>query len=92
MRVAVSGTPIPEWDKFLSEGSEGILVLGCVGQNVAYAIPHAWIHARLTQMNTTDRESGSYWHVLLHPEKDGCLFLRLRNGQSESLEFFKLPL
>jgi hypothetical protein len=82
----------PEWDKFLSEGSEGILVLGCVGQNVAYAIPRSWIHSRLKQMNATDRESGSYWHVLLHPEDDGRLFLRLKNGQSEALEAFRLPL
>jgi hypothetical protein len=82
----------PEWDKFLSEGSEGLLVLGCVGQNVAYAIPRGWIHSRTKQMNTTDRESGSYWHVLLHPDNDGHLSLRLKGGQSESLEAFKLPL
>lgn len=29
----------PEWDKFLREGSEGFLVLGCVGQDFAYAVP-----------------------------------------------------
>jgi hypothetical protein len=82
----------PEWDKFLSEGSEGFIVLGCIGKNIAYAIPRAWIHSRLKQMNTTDRESGSYWHVLLHAENDGHLALRLKNGQNERLEVFGLPL
>lgn len=53
---------------------------------------HAWIHSKLKQMNTTDRETGSYWHILLHPEGDGQFLLRLKNGQSESLEAFELPL
>jgi hypothetical protein len=82
----------PEWDSFLSEGSLGLLVLGCIGRDKAYAIPRDWIHARLKYLNTTTRESGTYWHVYLHPEKDGHLLLRLNNGQGESLESFGLPL
>lgn len=82
----------PGWDAFLNEASEGFLVLGCIGRDAAYAIPHAWIHSRLHLLNTTERENGSYWHILLHPENDGDLVLRLNNGRSEPLESFRLEL
>jgi len=82
----------PAWDTFLAEASVGLLVLGCIGLTEAYAIPYAWIHSRLKYLNTTDRESGGYWHVYLHPESDGQLLLRLKNGQGESLKQFKLLL
>jgi hypothetical protein len=82
----------PDWDAFLGEGSVGLLVLGCIGKDEAYAIPHAWIHTKLRYLNTTDREGRSYWHVYLHPESDGRLLLRLNNGQGESLDSFGLPL
>jgi len=82
----------PGWDAFLNEASEGFLVLGCIGRDAAYAIPHAWIHSRLHLLNATERENGSYWHILLHPENDGNLVLRLNNGRSEPLESFRLEL
>ena len=82
----------PRWDEFLSSASVGFLVLGCIGQKEAYAIPRDWIHSKLNLLNTTERDSEKYWHVLLNPEADGRLLMRLNNGHGESLESFKLNL
>lgn len=80
----------PQWDKFLSEGKTGLLVLGCVGRSEAYAIPHPWIQAKLGSLYVTERDNSKYWHLVLQPDENGALLLRLRNGESESLEKFKL--
>ena len=74
------------WDEFLSRGNPGLYVLGCVGRAEAYAIPYAWIHSRLELLNTTDRDRGKYWHILLYPANDGQFVLRLKNGKSEIAE------
>jgi len=80
------------WDEFLSGGKPGLYVLGCVGRAEAYAIPYAWIHSRLDLLNTTDRDRGKYWHILLYPADDGQFVLRLKNGKSESLKEFAISL
>jgi len=80
------------WDEFLSEGQPGFYVLGCVGRDEAYAIPYAWIHARLESLSTTEREVGKYWHILLYPTDEGEFVLRLKNGKSETLGEFKILL
>jgi hypothetical protein len=41
----------PEWDNFLSEGSVGLFVLGCVGRNEAFAVPFDWIQTSVTQVD-----------------------------------------
>jgi hypothetical protein len=80
------------WDVFLSEGRQGLYVLGCVGRSEAFAIPYEWIHARVEFLNVTEREDGRHWHVLLYPTDNGQLVLRLKNGKNESLDGFKLGL
>lgn len=80
------------WDVFLSEGNQGLYVLGCVGLNVAFAIPYEWIHARVEFLNFTERQDGKHWHILLDSNDLGQFFLRLKNGKSESLDSFKLVL
>lgn len=82
----------PAWDTFLAGAPESFLVLGCIGRNDAFAIPRTWIHSRLGSLNTTERENGKYWHILLHPDGHGGLVLRLTNGRSESLEPFRIEL
>jgi hypothetical protein len=82
----------PAWDTFLAGAPESFLVLGCIGRNDAFAIPHFWIHSRLGSLNTTERENGKYWHILLHPDGHGGLVLRLTNGHSELLEQFRIEL
>jgi hypothetical protein len=80
----------PDWDSFLKEGSIGLFVLGCVGRNEAFAIPHDWIHKRLDQLNITERASGSRYHIQLFPNTSGKLALRLNNGQNENIDQFEL--
>jgi hypothetical protein len=82
----------PQWDLFLSEADTGLLVLGCIGRDEAFAIPHSWIHAKLGDLYVTERENTKYWHLVLEPDTRGRLLLRLKDGESESLEAFKLPL
>lgn len=82
----------PQWDAFLAEASNGLLVLGCVGRDEAYAIPHAWIHGKLGNLYVTERNDSKYWHLVLQPDPDGHLLLRLRDGRTESLDAFKFLL
>jgi hypothetical protein len=80
------------WDIFLSEGQQGLYVLGCVGRHEAFAIPYEWIHHRLESLNFTERGDGKHWHILLYPTESGNLVLRLKNGKSESLDRFGFEL
>ena len=80
------------WDEFLSEGTPGLYVLGCVDRVEAYAIPHEWMNARLKSLNFTERDAAKYWHVLIDPTDDGQMVLRLNSGKKEPLAHFKLVL
>jgi hypothetical protein len=82
----------PQWDQFLSEAKTGLLVLGCIGRREAYALPHSWLQGKLDSLYVTEREDSKYWHLVLQPNKGRDLSLRFRNGASESLEKFKIPL
>jgi hypothetical protein len=82
----------PSWDAFLGDAATGFLVLGCVGSSEAFAIPHSWIRSKLEFLYTTERDSTKYWHLVLQPNDEGHMLLRLNNGLSESLEPFKLKL
>jgi hypothetical protein len=81
-----------DWDTFLSEAAQGFYVLGCIGRKEAYALPYAWIHSRLKNLNHTEREGKNHWHIILNPDETGTLTLRLNNGQNEQLEDFKIVL
>jgi hypothetical protein len=81
-----------DWDKFLSEASQGLYVLGCIGREEAYALPFQWIHSRVRNLNVTEREGKSHWHILLYPTETGGLALRLNTGQNEPLDAFKISL
>ena len=81
-----------DWDKFLSEATQGLYVLGCIGRDEAYALPYRWIHSRIKYLSVTEREEKSHWHILLYPTPSGELALRLNNGQTESLDDFQIAL
>jgi hypothetical protein len=82
----------PDWDEFLSEGSVGLFVLGCVGRSEAFAVPFDWIHKRIGFLNVTEREGGSHFHIHLHPNATGELSLRLNNGENEPIQQFRIQL
>jgi hypothetical protein len=52
-----------QWNDFLGEGEEGYFVLGCMDLSVAFAIPRKVIHDILPDLNTTEAERGTYWHI-----------------------------
>jgi hypothetical protein len=81
-----------DWHTFLSEAAQGFYVLGCIGRKEAYALPYKWIHSRLKNLNITEREGKSHWHIILNPDEAGTLTLRLKSGQNELLEDFKIVL
>jgi hypothetical protein len=80
------------WDKFLVEAKQGFFVLGCLGRSETFALPFEWIHSRRENLNLTERQGESHWHILLYPTDDGQLVLRLKNGQNESLAQFRVVL
>jgi hypothetical protein len=84
-----------DWDEFLSKKAEadrGLYVLGCLGRNEAYVLPYQWIHSRVERLGFTEQPSRKYWHILLYESPSGGLVLRLKDGQSESLDKFRIAL
>jgi hypothetical protein len=83
----------PSWDEFLQKGNVGFFILGGVGLKIAFAIPREWIHKRLGELNKTEKPNGkTYFHIHLWPGEDNHWHLRLRNGQTESLQEFSFML
>lgn len=82
----------PDWDEFLGQGSVGPFVLGCIGRTEAFAVPFDWIHMRIEFLNVTERASGKHFHIHLHPDTTGELFLRLNNGENERIQQFAMAI
>lgn len=61
----------PQWDEFLRDAQEGLLLLGCMDLSVAFAIPRKEIAAVLDDLNTTDAQRGMYWHLHILQRSDG---------------------
>jgi hypothetical protein len=57
-----------------------------------HALPYKWIHSKLKNLNLTEREGKSHWRIILNPDDAGTLTLRLKSGQNEQLEDFKILL
>jgi hypothetical protein len=82
-----------QWDKFLSEGAKGFFVLGCIGRNEAYALPFDWIHSRLGELHTTERDVTKYWHVHLEETPTGDLVMpTFTEGHRISVVPFRISL
>jgi hypothetical protein len=82
----------PDWDTFLSEGTNSLFVLGCVGRDEAFVIPLNWIRSRLNLFYITKRDDRMYWHISLWPTNKGNMALHVKDGGVESVEQFKLAL
>lgn len=82
-----------QWDKFLSEGTNGFFVLGCIGRDEAYALPFDWIHSKLHELHTTERDGTKYWHVHLEEAPSGDLVMpTFTEGQRVSVMPFRIGL
>lgn len=74
----------PLWDDFLKSGRLGFLLLGCVGLDIAFAIPRQFISDILDRLNITERSDGTkYWHLHLTDLGHRKFALKLKGaGQS----------
>jgi Protein of unknown function DUF262/Protein of unknown function (DUF1524) len=79
----------PQWRKFLSEGKNSLLVLGCMDRDVAYAVPYGEIEKVLQNLHETQ---GRHWHIVLDESEDGGLALFTKAGSKVSLSKFELEL
>ena len=68
----------PQWDDFLSEGSNSYLVLTCMDRQEAFAIPHAMVKDLLPKLNQTRKDNGrDYWHIALTNNVGGEVSINL---------------
>jgi hypothetical protein len=79
----------PSWLEFLNSNGDGYLILGCMDQRRAFAIPVSEFSKLLDRLNQTLREGGkSYWHVALAAD-DGRFFVNMtQTGERFSLSDF----
>ena len=61
----------PQWDEFLNEGTDGFLALGCMDLSISFAIPRAEIVSLLNDLNTTEAQRGTYWHLHIAERSGG---------------------
>jgi hypothetical protein len=67
----------PSWDEFLAEGKEGYFIISCMDRNEAFAIPYSWIEKNKSNLNMTDNDDKSYWHVPITTLEDGGLAINM---------------
>lgn len=83
----------PRWDEFLSEAPDGRLVLGCMDLAIAFVIPRQVIHSILPDLNTTELERGTYWHLnIVEVEPDTYELLTPKKSANFQLTKFKIKL
>jgi hypothetical protein len=75
--------------RFLIEGQRSFLVLGCLDQETAYAIPSGSMEQILSQLRRTPER---HWHVDLAENGQGRLELSIPNGAPMQLGNFELKL
>jgi hypothetical protein len=73
----------PQWLDFLRSSREGYFLLGCMDSNEAYALPLSALDAHLNELNTTEKEDRSYWHIELTFDNDGQLSLSLSKARKK---------
>lgn len=85
----------PRWDHFLAEGDRGFFILGCVGREVAYALPRAFMQNVLDELYTTQirDKAKMYWHVHLEEgHGDEIFFLGGKAGQKVPISTYAFAL
>ncbi len=80
----------PHQEKFLEEGANSYLVLGCIGHSYTYAIPFQALRKLLPKLNKTDRLERSYWHIHLQPTKNDFYQLVIPHEDNIDLKQYAL--
>jgi hypothetical protein len=76
-----------EWRGFLSQGEKSFLVLGCLDQDSAFAIPNDEIEKMLSELYKTPER---HWHIVLEESQAGALELSIPNGTRVPLNKFEV--
>ncbi|HEY6981808.1 hypothetical protein [Reyranella sp.] len=71
--------------EFLRGGKNGYVILGCVDQDVAYALPLAFVETHLDGLNKTELEDRHYWHIKLQNSGDQVALNLPKAGQNIDL-------
>jgi hypothetical protein len=80
----------PHIEAYLSESKDGFFVLGMMDSDAAYMIPISDMNKYKHDLNTTNKDSRSYWHITLY-DTNGEIYLFLpKKGEKIFLEKYKL--
>jgi hypothetical protein len=79
----------PAWLEFLSEGAEGVLILGCMDRSEGYALPLELVRSKLDCLNKTEKEDRLYWHIALQIDGDSLLLNMTKTGERLLLTSFE---
>jgi hypothetical protein len=84
----------PQWHRFLLEGEEAHLVLGCMDLSFAFALPVAIMTSILDGLSTTTEKAGEvYWHLKIGELEPGHYSLGLpKRSASLPLDQYRLAL
>ncbi len=84
----------PKWHEFLGSAEKGLVVLGCMDRDEAFAIPLPTFLEFIPKFNQTIRGDGTaYWHVVIKTLENGALAIYAsRTGDTLPLAPFSLPL
>lgn len=83
----------PPWHKFLREGAEAHLLLGCMDLPFAFALPLSVLTPLLAALNTTDRDGDHYWHVKIgQTAPDRYTLLLPKRSDALAIDDYRLPL
>lgn len=84
----------PQWKAFLEAGDVGFHVLGCVGQDYAFALPKGMILGVLDKLNVSEKDGElHHWHIHIEHDDSGEPSLVLhKTGERIPLSDYKVQL
>lgn len=83
----------PAWDEFLAEGKDAYFILSCMDREEAYAVPYSWLAENKKNLNKTEKDGRSYWHIALTTLDAGELAVNIsRVGTKASLTPYRFQI
>lgn len=59
------------WQTFLAGAKTGLVLLGCMDLEIAFAVPYDIVEKKLAELNTTKRGNNIYWHIFIREIEPG---------------------